>query len=380
MLDSVVRFIPKTVKFRKLHTRIVSAFGLLLLVVQVAVLVLINSVLSNSTHDEIRSNLKTGERVFSLLREDNTRLLIQSARILSSDFAFRETIASADKETIASALSNHGARINSDLMMLVGTDNILIADTLAASLAGTSFFFTDLIKLAQAKGEANAFVTVGHDLYQVVVVPVLAPLPIAWLALGFKIDDSFARNLNSLTSLDVSFLAKTKSADTWNVLATTLPAISSMELARSISSSLATRSSASASLHIADDDYLSLASRLDSGGDTIVIAVLQRSYQQALQTLRHLQTILLILSAVALITALLASDRIARSITRPVQALSSLATDIQRGDYSKSATTDRIDEIGELALSFNNMKEGLAAREARITDLAYRDQLDRKST
>ena len=212
-------------KIRKLHSRIVSAFGLLLLLVQVAVLVLLNGVLSNSAHNELRQDLETGERVFNLLREDNTRQLVQSARILSSDFAFRETIASADRATIASALINHGARINADLMMLVGTDNVLIADTLAVHHAGAKFLFPDLIKRAEGKGQASAFVTVDQNLYQLVVVPVLAPLPIAWLALGFKIDDGFARNLHTLTNLDVSFLIRTGSANTWQVLATTLPNI-----------------------------------------------------------------------------------------------------------------------------------------------------------
>ncbi len=31
--------------------------------------------------------------------------------------------------------------------------------------------------------------------------------------------------------------------------------------------------------------------------------------------------------------------------------------------------------IGELASAFNHMKDGLATREAKITELAYRDQL-----
>ena len=373
-------------KIHKLQTRIVLAFTLLLLLIQAASLVMINGVLSDSTNQDIRRNLLAGQRVFNLLREDNNRQLVQSASIMSSDFAFRKAVATADYGTVVSALANHGARINADVMLLVGTDGKLVADTLPAKDAGhaghtgQTFQLPELIAIAEQQKQAATMVVLNGALYQMVVVPVLGPLPIAWLVVGFSIDDKFARNLQSLTALNVSFLARNKMGSQWQLLATTLSSGSSGTLPHRLPSlpdtkSTETTSTGIVTLHMGDEDYMTLTSGLETQGDTHIIAVLQQSLQQALEPLRRLQAFLLFLSGISLIAMLAASYKIARSITKPISELGSLAVRIQQGDYSQHATVDRQDEIGELASAFNHMENGLATREARITELAYRDQL-----
>ncbi|MDP4029458.1 MAG: EAL domain-containing protein [Gallionella sp.] len=368
-------------KIHKLQTRVVLAFTLLLLLIQAVSLVMINGVLSDSTNQDIRRNLLAGQRVFDLLREDNNRQLVQSASIMSSDFAFRMAIATADYGTVVSVLTNHGARINADVMLLVDTDGKLIADTLPARGAGNAghvgqpFQLPELIAIAEQQKQAAAMVVLNGALYQMVVVPVLGPLPIAWLVVGFSIDDKFARNLQSLTALNVSFLAQPRSGGQWQLLATTLPSGSSAALPNRLSSLPDTGSDDIAALRMGDEDYMTLTSGLETHGGTHIVAVLQQSLQQALEPLRRLQALLLFLSGISLIAMLAASYKIARSITRPISELSSLASRIQQGDYSQPATVDRQDEIGELASAFNHMENGLATREARITELAYRDQL-----
>lgn len=373
-------------KIHKLQTRIVLAFTLLLLLIQAASLVMINDILSDSTNQDIRRNLLAGQRVFNLLREDNNRQLVQSASIMSSDFAFRKAVATADYGTVVSALANHGARINADVMLLVGTDGKLVADTLPAKDAGhaghtgQTFQLPELIAIAEQQKQAATMVVLNGALYQMVVVPVLGPLPIAWLVVGFSIDDKFARNLQSLTALNVSFLARNKPGGQWQLLATTLSSGTSGALPHRLPSlpdtkSAETTSTGIVTLHMGDEDYMSLTSGLETQGGTHIIAVLQQSLQQALEPLRRLQAFLLFLSGISLIAMLAASYKIARSITKPISELGSLAVRIQQGDYSQHATVDRQDEIGELASAFNHMENGLATREARITELAYRDQL-----
>ena len=66
---------------------------------------------------------------------------------------------------------------------------------------------------------------------------------------------------------------------------------------------------------------------------------------------------------------------IARSITRPVQRLAEAAQRIQRGDYTRRLEVESKDEIGELAVSFNHMLDGIESRESEILRLAYEDGL-----
>lgn len=336
---------------------------------------MINGTLSDSTNQHIQRDLLAGQRVFRLLRDDNNRQLAQSASIMSSDFAFRKAIATADYGTVVSALINHGARINADVTLLVGTDGKTIADTLPAGHAAQAFQFQELVTLAEEQGQTDAMVVLDGVLYQMVVVPVLGPLPIAWLVVGFSIDDKFAHNLQSLTALNVSFLSSTRSDNKWHLLATTLSLGTSAAVPASMVGLLNTKSHDIATLHMGDEDYITLASELKTQSGTQVVAVLQQSLQQALEPLRHLRVFLLLLCGFSLIAMVAASYKIARNITKPISVLGSLASRIQQGDYSQSAPVDREDEIGELASAFNHMKDGLAMREARITELAYRDQL-----
>ena len=64
-------------------------------------------------------------------------------------------------------------------------------------------------------------VVLNGELYQLVMVPVLAPLPVAWLAVGFRVDDALARDLRRLTRLQVSFLTRAH-GESWRVQASTL--------------------------------------------------------------------------------------------------------------------------------------------------------------
>lgn len=369
-------------QIHKLQTRVVLAFTLLLLLIQAVSLAMINSVLSDSTNQDIRRNLLTGQRVFNLLREDNNQQLIQSASIMSSDFAFRKAIATADYGTVVSTLNNHGARIKADVMLLVGIDGKMIADTQPAGHAEQSIQFQQLIAIAEQQRQASAMMVLDGGLYQMVVVPVLGPLPIAWLIVGFSIDDKFVRNLQSVTALNVSFLARATPESRWQLLASTLSPGTSAAFPHVLpglldanTKSADLKSADIATLRMDDVDYMTLTSELETQSGTHIVAVLQQSLQQALEPLRRLQTFLLFLSGISLIAMLAASYKIARNITKPISVLGSLASRIQQGDYSQPAPVDREDEIGELASAFNHMKDGLATREARITELAYRDQL-----
>jgi diguanylate cyclase (GGDEF)-like protein len=378
--------IPK-LQIHRLQTRIVFAFTLLLLLIQAVSLGMINSVLTDNTNQDIRRNLLAGQRVFNLLREDNNQQLIQSASIMSSDFAFRKAIATADYGTVVSTLNNHGARIKADVMLLVGIDGRMIADTQPAGHAGQSIQFRQLIMVAEQQRQASAMMVLDGGLYQMVVVPVLGPLPIAWLIVGFSIDEKFVRNLQSVTALNVSFLTREETGSQWQLLATTmsagkaaafphvLPGLLDANTKSVDPKSTDSKSTGIVTLRMGDEDYMTLVSELETRSGTHIVAVLQQSLQQALQPLRRLQIFLLFLSGISLLAMLAASYKIARSITKPISVLGSLASRIQQGDYSQSAPVDREDEIGELASAFNHMKDGLATREARITELAYRDQL-----
>ena len=72
---------------------------------------------------------------------------------------------------------------------------------------------------------------------------------------------------------------------------------------------------------------------------------------------------------------MIGSVLMARRITGPLGTLVDAARKVEEGDYAHRAAVAPGDEIGELASAFNHMCDGIAAREHRISELAYNDPL-----
>jgi len=172
-------------------------FALLFTVVQASVLLLVDRVGLKIAQERNAQELQVGQRVFLRLLDQNRQRLLQAADVLSRDFAFRQAVATGDAPTISSVLNNHGTRIQANVMLLVSPDNVITADSSHRSDHGEVFPRPALIHTAQRLGKASAIMRIEGGLYQVVVVPVLAPEPIAWVAMGFSIDKSFLEDLRA---------------------------------------------------------------------------------------------------------------------------------------------------------------------------------------
>jgi diguanylate cyclase (GGDEF)-like protein len=370
MHSTLTRRLPP---LRSLQSRIVALFVLLMVVVQGGGFLLISTAGVTGARKTVTDELATGERVFMRLLDQSAQRLVQGARVLSSDFAFRDAIATSDKETIASTLRNHGDRIDAAYMTLIGLDRRVVADTLDPDAEGRAFSFQRLIAQAERDGKAVAMVSKNGALYQVVVVPVLAPLPIAWVAMGFAVNETFMQDLRRLTGLDVSFASRPPNG-LWALPASTLPTSMRPILLQEFASGHLQGETA-ASMFVSGEEYLSRTVPLPARQDEAVVAVLQQPLETALASFRRLQRDLALFSLLSLVGAVFLSVVMARGITRPLQQLAQIARRIAAGDYSAPTPPPGAGEIGDLTLAFHSMQDGLATRESKIMDLAYRDTL-----
>lgn len=346
-----------------------------MLSVQLIGLLLTTTAETNNARQVIAEELRTSERVFEKLIQQNSLQLSQGARILSADYAFREAIATMDLKTIISALNNHGTRINAQTMMLIGLDKIIIADTSVPDQKGKAFAFPKLFDMADKQNKTSLIVVSNGKLYQLVLVPVLAPVPIAWVAMGFNIDDQTTKDLQRLTGANVSFLSK-QDKNEWKMLASTLPQKIKTLLEKYLNENEETMDHTSlVTLQADDNEYISLISKQTEYGNERVIAVLQQSLKDALEPFQRLQRQLIFFSIIGILISILASVLIARGITHPLKQLAAFARRIAGGDYLDPPVIDREDEIGDLSSAFEHMRESISARESKILDLAYRDGL-----
>jgi len=321
--------------------------------------------------ETIEQDLVQGERVFRRLLAQNQVRLQQGAAILSADFAFRQAIATHDAGTILSVLRNHGARAGAAAMMLVSLEGQVRADTQKPERAGKPFAFPALLQEAAPENRAASMVRFDGQLYQLVVVPVLAPEPIAWVALAFDVDDRMAAELRELTELEVSFLSRPH-AESWRTNASTL----APELRAALAEALAKPAAGPArEFELGGEPYEARVSAFTMPDGAEVAAVLQRPLAVGLRPFRRIDAVFTGLAVASLAFLVVGSVLIAREITRPLARLAEAARRIQQGDYANPVERGPPGEIGELAQSFNHMLEGIRSREKEILRLAYEDGL-----
>jgi diguanylate cyclase (GGDEF)-like protein len=361
-------------RIQRLRTRIIVFFVALLALVQLAAFALVNAANSNNAHHKIEEELSVGERVFQRLLAQNAQNLTEDARLLASDFAFREAAATGDAATITSALANHGARIGAGAMLFVDLDGRVVADTLAPQGNPRRFEYPQLL---QQPGSTGAHVEIGQlsgKTFQLGAVPVMAPLSIGWVVVGLPVDDAFARDLRQLTSLDVSFL-QYSDASGWRSLAATIDPAREAELLHSLPPRRVVTSFVSKTATLAGVAHQIRVVAVSNGPDLHIVAVLHRSLAEALSVFARLRNTLSVLAFASLGLSILGSIVIALNITRPLSKIAGAAARIEQGDYSRPVEVERADEIGVLASSLNHMRQGIAERERKILTLAYHDPL-----
>ena len=360
-------------RLRSLESRVVTLFISLLLTLQLAGYFFIDRSIDNNARSAIESSLAINEKIFAHLLDQNAQKLVEGATLLSKDYAFRQAIGTNDTQTMVSALLNHGDRIKADLTMVVGLDGKIVvasSDTLAHGFQQT---VDNLIKSATQNGSASSTDIVNGKPYQMVMVPVKAPVTISWVAMAIPIDQALVNDMRELSLLQIS-LFTSKNNGPWIPNVSTLDTGEENKLANLIPAQIKA-STFIRDLAIDDDHYSARILPLAKNDKSTAIAVLQLSISHAIAPYKTLQRNLLILTILGGIAASIFSAITARRITGPVRQLAETARRLGTGDYKTTIDIQRNDEIGDLANSFSHMRDAIAQREKEISRLAYWDTL-----
>ncbi len=367
--------LPALFNPEKLQTRIVAVYLGLLLVIQAVSYWFIQDSIDHNARTAIRAELTTSERVFLRLLGQNNANLDQATRVLSADYGFRSAVASGDQETVQSALANNSERIHANLALFTDNDFQLKASTVPQAdhfLAAVRRY----AKQMQSGGAQQYQVEViDGQPYQIVAVPMRAPATIGWVGMGFKIDRQLLQDMNSLSGMEVALMLRENSGD-WRVVVATMDAARWPDVAAAWEKPINDGDAQGVAMRVGGTEYSALPVTLPGApGQSPTTALLMRSVDKALEPFNQLKFKLLLLTAVGLAVFAMGSLVTARRITTPLRVLSSSARRLERGDYGAEVRTVFKGEIGELAQSFETMRQAIQAREGEIRRLAYQDAL-----
>lgn len=359
-------------KFKSLKQQIIVIFLTLVLGIQLAGLIPIQRSIDKNVRNLVAKELVVGEKVFLNLLESNNENILNGAKILASDYGFREAIASNDQETILSALNNFQSRIHADIAIFQGVDNGIT--TVSGDLTEQDAIpaVQQLIKNYASSSQKIQFEIFNDMPYQLVAVPIKAPIIIGWMIVGFEIDDVLAQKINQLSGLQVTFVQHVKDK-AWISNASTLGADDQRVVQHYFLKE---------SKYVAKDLEMDMRGELfetkflilHDDGDDQLLAVLQRSITAEISQYDALKYSLFILIVVGLGIFSVAIIYVSNYIASPIAKLSENAKQLEYGNYQEAITSERKDEIGELSKSFNAMREAIATREEKVKRLAFWDE------
>lgn len=344
------------------RARLILVFFIVLTLVQFATAFSVLTATERDNFLQQQKSLDIGANVFLEVLSNRGIQLSQSLSVLSADFGFKRAIATGEQETIESVLSNHGSRIGADAAVLLSPKGEL----LTSSLPGlTQDDIQSLFDMTTSNNNALAILNFDHASYQFVLQPVKAPTLIAWVGMGFLLDEKVAQQAKAITGIDVSFVNQ---ATGRTEIASTLSDDEKRSVVEQASLFPSLLKMPSENIPV---DYLSMAIKLyDHNGSQL--ALLHQSNLKWQQSYQHLRNNMLLIFALTLALAIVIAIWLSGSLTEPVHQLVTYARKIGQGKQPGSIQGAPA-ELRVLAKSLSLMRDDIEAREK---DLVYQSRHD----
>jgi signal transduction histidine kinase len=252
-----------------------------------------------------------------------------------------------------------------------------IQPTTAASIAGGA-----AVRDAAQGRESFSLIPQPDGLLQLVTVPILlgleSPDILGTLSAGFLFDQALAAQLKEITGSEIAFALNGR------ILATTLPGEDRAALGE-----LLQRAEPSANITLRTEEYVALPVPLASGGsleDAGAVALVLRSRTDQLRFLNAIHTELTVIAIVAAGLAMLLSFAVARTITRPLAAITDVMHEVAAtGDLTHKIVLPggRRWDDGDarlLAATFNTLTDSIARVQREMSQKERLSSLGRLST
>jgi diguanylate cyclase len=356
--------------FRSLRTRLTVLYAGLFAAAMILISLTVYTAITGNAIRLVRGELAASGGVFDRIWTLRTTQLESGAQLLSRDFGFREAIASHDSATIVSALDNLKVRLGIDLAFMIGVDGKV---TVAGGQAVSALDPTTRAAL-QGDDAASGVLVLGHQPYEVVSVPVLAPIPMGWVVFANRLDAAQMTALDRLSAIPLDAAVLVRGADgAWRDDGKSTDLIQQHRVSRFIDTALGAATSEPGKLVTRQGAAIALAKPLASvAGGPPVVLVLKYPIARAMAPYQPLLAMIIGVGLMGVLLLVIGSWGLARSVTRPLSALQGAADRLRHGEDAQVAVTGD-DEIARLAEGFNAMAAEIGERERRIIHLALHD-------
>ena len=352
--------------FRQLRTRLAVLYAGLFAAGMLLVAGLLYGAVVHNSKVQVRQELIANGTVFDRLWDQQTSQLRAAAGLLARDFGFRAAVATNDRNTVESALINLRRRVGLRTAFIVDVGGNVIGLTDQRQMQDASALSTKLDEGVTA-GVAN----LGGQAHKIVAAPIMAPALTGWVVFATELDQREMRALERMSAIPLTAAVYMRRSDgSWSS-ADADARIADPSVSRFIEANWS---------HGQPDDIkgagaIALAKPLPVvAGAPPAVLLLQYPMRLALNPYRPLEIAIAVIGIFGLGVVVLATWRMARSITLPISLLDAAAGKLADGQLASVPVSSQ-DELGRLAATFNRMSSDIVEREKRITHLAFSDLL-----
>ena len=301
------------------------------------------------------------------------------ARLIADSPTLKAAVGTDDPPTVQGDIRKYGPLLNSANLLLVTDARGRVMATMGdASTAARLLAGQPAVRNALAGKETISLLPQPNGILQVVTVPIslflTQPQILGTLSAGFLLNDTLAAQLKEITGSDVAFGMDGR------ILATTLSREDDPVLAARLS--IAGVSTAT----IGGDEYAVLPRPLRADTTGGPVALILRSRTEQLRSLKEIQTGLAVTAIVAVLLATLLSFAVARTITRPLAAITDVMREVAHtGDLTRKIALGEgrrwHDEDAQLmASTFNTLTDSIAKFQREMSQKERLSSLGRLST
>jgi signal transduction histidine kinase len=384
--------------FSSLRSRIALTSALLALLSIAVAIYVVNVRVKHETEKALEREIVTTGALVEQLRMTETETFRTLARLIADAPRLKAAVSTDDPRTVREELQKildaYRTSLTSTLMIVTNKSGRILATVGSSEQNALSVAGQPAVRAALEGREDFSLLPQPAGILQVVTVPIqivtaLVPLDqpnaeiLGTLLVGFPLDDALAAQLQENSGSDIAFGMDGR------VLASTL-----RHEDRGALEEILRRPDLPGnvhSVHIGSEDYMVLSRPLASKGGVLPsgsrpVVLILRSRADQRQLLQSIQAGLALTAVIAVLLATLLSFAVARTITRPLAAITDVMHEVAAtGDLTRKialGSGHRWDDEDArlLATTFNTLTDSIARFQREISQKERLSSLGRLST
>ncbi|MPZ18005.1 MAG: HAMP domain-containing protein [Luteitalea sp.] len=367
-----------------LSNRIFLASALLALMAIGAAMLVVNAVVTAQAEAELERGLEEAATLVDGYHREHFDALDRDARLIADLPKLKAAVDTNDPPTVLPIVEAYPQQLGADLFLVTNRAGMPLATIGDPGAGAEAIRELPAIRAALAGRTSSSFWPRGNGVLQVVVsTPIwIEPVPeiLGTLSVGFSLDEALAKRFKQLTQADIVMASPTR------VYAATLDVTPPALLEALRRSRGRSEKSSVARVTLEGEDYVAVTRELplnrasatagDGGADPVPLAMVLQSRTERLRPLRTVHTALVVTALLAVVGATLLSYLVARTITRPLAAITATMRDVAvTGDLTRASSPPSSgwwedEDARLLARTFESLASSLARfqREAALRE------------